>query len=263
MTKQTYRRLPLLLAIILHSTIGFFLFIKITNHRLYSANFNTINAFTVSSNHLQSLLPKTTVNLADEKTNHPPIIQPIRIDKKTPLKQDAPDKGQLQYNLLKKNLLREHSKELKELKEERIKIQRQLAQKQHTKMQQLLKQELTREQQLVARELNNRTNGIPQTNLGHHTSLIHQAISSHWLKPENLATNDFVKILIHIGPGGEIIEQRIVSSSGSPTLERSAQAAVANASPLPITDDVKVFDNIRKLIIVFKSDGIVGNLDRI
>jgi TonB family protein len=254
MIKQIQCRLPLLLAIILHSTIGFFLFIRVVNPRLSPANFNTINAFTIDSNQLPSP-PKTTTNPTEEKPKNPPI----RTDKKTPLKQDVPDKNQLQQILLEKSFLRKRSQELKELKKEHNKIQRQLTQKQHTEIQRLLKQELAKEQQLLTQELNNRTNGTPYANLDHHTTLIHQAISSRWLKPENLATNDVVKILIHIGPRGEILEQQIISSSGSPTLERSAQTAVANASPLPIIDDTKIFDKIRKLIIVFKSDGIISN----
>ena len=255
MTNRTHRRLPLLLAIILHGTIGCFLFIEITKRRSYSANLNPINAFTVSANHFQTTPPKTTEKPADEKVKN----LPTRTDKKIPLKQDSPNQEQLQDALLKKNLLRERSQELRELKKTRTKIQRQLTQKQQAEMQQLLRQELTKEQQLLAKKQHEGTNDAFQTNLGQHTSLIHQAISSHWLKPENLAPTDFVKILIQVGPGGEIIEQRMVSSSGSPTLERSAQAAVANASPLPMADDLKVFDKMRKLIIVFKSDGIVSN----
>lgn len=274
MVKHPHHRLPLLLAIILHSAIICFLFIEITNRKLYfaSLNPNTINAFTVSSNQLQSFMPKPTVKPADERPNNPPAAQsmvkpvdektknpPTRTEKKIVLKQETPDNDQLQYAILKKKLMQERSQELKELQKERTKIQHQLVQKQQTEMQQLLKQELTKEQQQLARELNTEANDISQASLGQHTSLIHQAISSHWLKPENLAANDFVKILIQVGPGGEVIEQRIVGSSDSPTLERSAQSAVANASPLPIADDVKVFDKTRKLIIVFRSDGIVSD----
>ncbi len=72
--------------------------------------------------------------------------------------------------------------------------------------------------------------------IARYTALIRQAISAHWQvdKTDNQLT---CVLLITLSPDGVVQQVTLARGSGDDVLDRSAQAAVYKASPLPMPDD--------------------------
>ncbi len=256
--EEPSHKLPLILALLLHITVGYFFHAKSAPHRLRPSShssFNAIQAFTVNGSTLAAFAPQKTTLVSKKEIVKSSTLPTKHLEKPSAKQLSMP---KISPTILRESMLREHAKELQILKKERNKMKQRLAQEHEQETQKLLRDELAREQQLIE-DQGEEQSGTLQSALGDHRRLIHQKISSHWIKPENLSTRDFVKIFINIAPGGIILEQRIVASSGNKILERSAQAAITNASPLPLPEKTKVFDEMRTLIIVFRDDGLVNN----
>ncbi|MEX2524488.1 MAG: cell envelope integrity protein TolA [Gammaproteobacteria bacterium] len=52
-------------------------------------------------------------------------------------------------------------------------------------------------------------------------------------------------------PGGDVVEVRVVSSSGNSIFDRRAETAVNKASPLPVPDNMRVFEKMREIRLTF------------
>ena len=156
--------------------------------------------------------------------------------------------------LLKQALPTEQAKELGELRKQQQKLKKDIAAR---TSQDLMMQTLRAEQTAIKTSLKHHLSNQGLANeLQRQLLQINLAISSRWSKPTKLGPQDFVKILIELAPGGELLEQRIMASSGNATLEKSARLAVKQAAPFSLSSDPKIFDEIRQLVIVFRDRGI-------
>lgn len=61
-------------------------------------------------------------------------------------------------------------------------------------------------------------------------------------------------LFIRTVPGGEVVAARIEKSSGNDVFDRRAEAAVFQASPLPVPGDPRVFEKAREIRITFAPD---------
>ncbi|TNC89766.1 MAG: protein TolA, partial [Thalassolituus sp.] len=56
-------------------------------------------------------------------------------------------------------------------------------------------------------------------------------------------------------PTGEVISANVVKSSGHAALDRSVEQAIMKASPLPVPEDIRVFEkNFRTLTMKFRPE---------
>lgn len=82
--------------------------------------------------------------------------------------------------------------------------------------------------------------------------LISQRVENKWNRPVSSRTGMVVTLRISILPGGEVANVVPVVSSGDPAFDMSAIEAVRSASPLPVPDDLTVFNqNFRNFILKF------------
>ncbi len=81
---------------------------------------------------------------------------------------------------------------------------------------------------------------------------IKNQIQRHWLQPPNLDSRLKCTLLVRLLPTGEVISGsvRITRSSGQPGFDRSVEAAVYKASPLPVPRG-GLFESFRELELVF------------
>jgi colicin import membrane protein len=59
-------------------------------------------------------------------------------------------------------------------------------------------------------------------------------------------------LTIRMVPGGEVVSVKVVESSGSAIFDRRAEVAVSRASPLPVPDDPRVFEQMREIRLTFE-----------
>lgn len=144
-----------------------------------------------------------------------------------------------------------HLKKLAKLKQlEKIQTQQML----HNEQLALQKKSQQLQKQLLSKQLNQELHQVDQAKktalqgvINQYKSQIIRAISERWIVPQNLAQGVYCQLLIHVAPGGVVMDVTLLKSSGSTVLDRSARTAVFKASPLPVPQDPSVFDHFRTL----------------
>ena len=82
---------------------------------------------------------------------------------------------------------------------------------------------------------------------------IQAAVSRRWSRPPS-ARNDMELVLrVRLTPGGDVANVSVRTSSGDHALDRSAVAAVRNASPLPVPSG-RDFENFREFDFLFRPE---------
>lgn len=89
--------------------------------------------------------------------------------------------------------------------------------------------------------------------------MILRSISQRWLIPDRTNPEQTVRLFIRIGPGGIVLDVRLLSSSGDPVLDRSAIAAVYKAAPLPVPEQDEVFDKFRELDLTMRPESVMNS----
>ena len=73
--------------------------------------------------------------------------------------------------------------------------------------------------------------------------------------PPNLPPGLSCIIYVRMVPGGEVVQVRIARSSGNAVFDRQAELAVRKASPLPVPQEMRVFEQMREINFTFKPSG--------
>jgi len=84
---------------------------------------------------------------------------------------------------------------------------------------------------------------------------IRSKVESLWQYPPAVNPEQEVELHITLVPTGQVIDVRIIKSSGNTALDRSVEQAVRKASPLPVPKDPRVFEqSFRKLTMKFRPE---------
>lgn len=89
-------------------------------------------------------------------------------------------------------------------------------------------------------------------------ALIINAISQRWILPENANRALSSQFRIRLAPNGAVLEVSLTRSSGDPILDRSAQAAIYKASPLPVPSDASTFNLFRDISLTVRPENVRG-----
>ena len=84
------------------------------------------------------------------------------------------------------------------------------------------------------------------------TLLIRQRVERAWIRPGTVAAGISCVVRVRLVPGGEVVDARVVRSSGNAAFDRSVESAVYKASPLPLPTDTQMFEYFRELEFTFK-----------
>ena len=85
--------------------------------------------------------------------------------------------------------------------------------------------------------------------------LIRAQVASVWSYPPNVTRDLEVEVRLVMVPTGEVISATVTRSSGHEALDRSVEQAIMKASPLPVPDDIRVFEkNFRTLTMKFRPE---------
>ncbi|HHJ15344.1 MAG TPA: cell envelope integrity protein TolA, partial [Gammaproteobacteria bacterium] len=81
---------------------------------------------------------------------------------------------------------------------------------------------------------------------------IKEKVQQKWIKPPSSGSELSCTVEVRLIPGGEVVDAKIVRSSGNPAFDRSVEAAVFKASPLPVPPDPDVMEKFRTIRFEFK-----------
>ncbi|MCB1760532.1 MAG: cell envelope integrity protein TolA, partial [Gammaproteobacteria bacterium] len=79
---------------------------------------------------------------------------------------------------------------------------------------------------------------------------IQQKIIRNWVRLEGVGSGLKCKLRVRLARGGNVLAVSVIEGSGSGVFDRSAEAAVFKAEPLPVPED-QLFDQFRDIIFVF------------
>ena len=81
---------------------------------------------------------------------------------------------------------------------------------------------------------------------------------THWILPEHVDRQLFSQFRIQLAPNGQVLSVGLIRSSGDPVLDRSAQAAIYKASPLPVPTDSEMFNLFRDISLTVRPESTRG-----
>jgi len=110
-----------------------------------------------------------------------------------------------------------------------------------------LKEQLAAEQAALAAEQARRDQRI----VDQYIAAIRQKVERNWIQPATSRKGLFCLVQVTLIPGGEVTSVQIVQGSGDAAFDRSVEAAVYRASPLPLPSDARLFDRFRRLTFRF------------
>jgi colicin import membrane protein len=87
-----------------------------------------------------------------------------------------------------------------------------------------------------------------------HKARIQDAIEMEWLRPMGVGDGLSCTLRIRMAAGGSVIAAQVVRSSGSSAFDRSAEAAVRKADPLPVPSG-RLFEKFRDIYFEFAPSG--------
>ena len=90
--------------------------------------------------------------------------------------------------------------------------------------------------------------------LSQYIPYIQDKIQRNWLRPAGSPAGLSCLILVKLIPGGEVVDAKVVRSSGDPLFDRSVETAVLKASPLPLPEDAAMFKYFREINFNFNPD---------
>ncbi len=160
-----------------------------------------------------------------------------------------------QPNLFAKDLLADIKKQND--KQKKIKAKQLQSQFQKTLREQA---EQSLRQQLLNEEIKLQSNQSRQSQgeINKYKALILQAISEHWIIPTQANKSLYCELMIRLAPGGMVLDVQVTKTSGDPSLDKSARAAVLKASPLPVPPNLNDFEAFRQFILKVKPENILG-----
>lgn len=97
-----------------------------------------------------------------------------------------------------------------------------------------------------------------QGEVNKYKALILQTISEHWIIPSQANKSLYCELMIRLAPGGMVMDVQIIRTSGDPSLDSSARAAVLKASPLPVPPDSAAFEPFRQFVLKVKPENVVS-----
>ena len=89
-----------------------------------------------------------------------------------------------------------------------------------------------------------------QSQLARFTAAILRQVSNNFVAPD-FKSGLKCTLLVRMIPGGEVVDARVVKSSGNPTFDRQAELAVRKASPLPVPDEPRLFQQMKEIQFEF------------
>jgi colicin import membrane protein len=171
----------------------------------------------------------------------------VKQEREAKRKAEAEKKRQAELALKKKAEAEKKRKE-DEARKKAEAEQKRKAEEARRKAEQELQARLAAEQ---AREAAQRQSAM-QRMVDEYVLYIQEKVQRSWIRPPTSGSELSCTVEVRLIPSGEVIDAQIVRSSGNSAFDRSVEAAVFKASPLPVPPDPYVMEQFRSLRFEFK-----------
>lgn len=196
----------------------------------------------------------------------PQPVEQAQVDKDAIALKKADDKKKLaqqkaleaikQRKLFAKDLLADIKKQSdKQKKIKQKQLQSQFQKTLREQAEQSLRQQLLNEEIKLQGTQSRQSQG----EVNKYKALILQAISEHWIVPTQANKKLYCELMIRIAPGGMVLDVQVTKTSGDPSLDSSARAAVLKASPLPVPSDPGAFEAFRQFVLKVKPENVLAS----
>lgn len=177
----------------------------------------------------------------------------LRDAQKKKLMEQKKQAAKKQQELFAKDLLADISKVKKQHKIKQMQLQSHFKDTLRKQAEQSLRQQLLNEEIKLKGSQNRQAQG----EVNKYKALILQDISEHWIIPTQADKSLSCQLMIRLAPGGMVLDVQITKSSGDPSLDSSARAAVMKSSPLPVPSDTVAFEAFRQFVLKVKPENIM------
>ena len=163
-------------------------------------------------------------------------------------KKQAADKAEQQRKLALKQAeearaAEEKARQEREAQEEKERAEqeaRELAEIEQNMLEKLAQEEA--EEELVRQQEAERRAKLAARIETEYLARIRDQISSAWVYPPGVDPEQEVEVELSVVPTGEVVDIKILNGSGNQSLDRSVEQAIINASPLPVPEDIRIFE---------------------
>lgn len=87
--------------------------------------------------------------------------------------------------------------------------------------------------------------------ISQYVGIIGDRVRRNWIQPPSSRVGLSCVVQVQLMPGGDVISAQVVQSSGDAAFDRSVEAAVFRAAPLPLPPDPGLFESFRTLTFNF------------
>jgi len=148
----------------------------------------------------------------------------------------------------KRKETKERERKAKEVKQDRAKKEKELKEK-------MLAEATSMKKEQEAAALRQAELKKRQTIIDKYMNLIELKVYQHWIKPPTVSKGLVSELRVKLIPTGDVIDVQLSKSSGDPVYDKSVQAAVKSASPLPLPPaEEGLFDTFRDLRLPMRAD---------
>ena len=179
----------------------------------------------------------------------------LKVDEKKKLAEKKIVAEKNQQELIAKDLLADIKKMDAEKKLKQKELQAHFQKTLREQAEKTMRQQLLDEDIKLAGQQKRDAQGI----VNKYQALILQAISENWIIPSQVNKKLYCELMIRLAPGGNVLDVQVTKTSGDPSLDSSARAAVMKASPLPVPSDPIAFKSFREFILKVKPENILAN----
>lgn len=155
------------------------------------------------------------------------------------LKKQAEEKAEKERKAAEAEKVRQQ-KEAEEERQRQEQEARELAELEQQMLEKLAQEEAAEE--LVRQQEAERRAKLAARIETEYLARIRDQISSAWVYPPGVAPDQEVEVELSVVPTGEVISIVVLKGSGNQALDRSVEQAIREASPLPVPEDIRIFD---------------------
>ena len=83
--------------------------------------------------------------------------------------------------------------------------------------------------------------------ISRYVGIIGQQVERNWIRPPTSQSGLSCVVQVRLVPGGDVVSVQVVQGSGDAAFDRSVEAAVYRAAPLPLPPDPGLFESFRTL----------------